>query len=56
MLPDSLDKTYKEIELQDEIEKIDFESKLMFLIMRKAALSLTEFEEVRTLNACIKRK
>jgi hypothetical protein len=35
------DKTYEEIELLDE--SLDFESKLVFLIMRKASLSLTDF-------------
>jgi hypothetical protein len=39
MLPDSLDKTYETLELQDESEDLDFESKLIFLIMRKAAAS-----------------
>jgi hypothetical protein len=55
MLFDSWDKMYKTIELQDESEKLDFESKLMFLIMRKSDLSFTAFEEVRTFDR-FKRK
>jgi hypothetical protein len=41
---DVLNKEYKAIQLRDENEKLDFESKLLFLIMRRAAL--TGFDEV----------
>jgi hypothetical protein len=36
--------------LEDESEKLDFESELMFLIMRKSALSFRAFEEVGTFD------
>ena len=50
MFLDSLDKAYDAIELQDRSENLDFESQLLFFIMRSAASSLTEVGEVRTFD------
>lgn len=52
MLFDSLNKEYEAIQLRDENEKLDFESKLLFLIMRRAAL--TGVDEVLPFDRFIK--
>jgi hypothetical protein len=50
---EALNKEYEEVQLRDENEKLDFESKLLFLIMRGAAR--TGFDEVLPFDRFIKK-